>query len=92
MATLETRVGEIQERRRAAVVAANDRLRQIAGQLGIKAKLETQTPTVGVAAFIPHATGNAIVPVSQLEDLADRIKFLEEELARWQKIDGQAGL
>ena len=83
---------EAGDRRQAEVKAADAKVIALNNQLGIVAVAETKFPTTGVDAYHEIPTGNAIVPVDQLEKLAAEIDQLRTELARWHKIDGQESL
>jgi hypothetical protein len=73
--------------------AVSQRVSAVSAALNIPMVPETYYPVTG-----PHAhtglrvTGQVMVQLDQLEKLASRVAFLESELERWQRIDGQAGL
>lgn len=78
---------EKKARRQAELELAGNDLAELNSQLGIHSTLQTVMPTSGPDAFIGVSTGFAIVKINHLEDLRDRIAFLEAELERWQRID-----
>lgn len=83
---------EAKARRNDELAAADARVIALNNQLEIVAVAQTTMPTTGVDAFHSIATGNAIVPIDQLEKLAAELDQLRTELARWHRIDGQESL
>lgn len=65
------------ERRIAEVAEADAKVISLNNQLGIVAVAQTKFPTTGIDAYHQVPTGNAIVPIDQLETLAAQIVILK---------------
>lgn len=87
-----TRRNGSKARRQAELEQAGAHLESLNTELGITSTLQTVMPAAGPEAWIGHSTGYAIVRIDQLENLRDRVQFLETELERWQRIDTNGSL
>lgn len=92
MSRMETFKQDARARRQAELQKQATELVELNARLGIRSTLQTTMPTTGVGAFIGVSTGYAIVPIDQLENLADQIEALRTELERWQRIDRNGAL
>lgn len=71
---------EIKKQREAELQAASAELEALNTRLGITSVIQTSFVTKGPEAWTSKPTGNAIVPVEKLQELADRLSDLETRM------------